>query len=133
MMKPDKLDPDKLPEVLTRFYGRIRKDPDLGPVFNDIVEDWDEHLLRLEDFWSSLMLSTGRYKGNPLAMHRLHVAAISPGMYDRWLLIWAQTTNEMLSPEIANVMQIKATRIAERLKSVMYEPTHGGYYQLSRS
>lgn len=126
MMTLDKLDPDRLPELLARFYDRIRNDSELGPVFTDIVEDWDEHLTRLEDFWSSLMLASGRYKGNPLAMHSLHAKMISPAMFDRWLSLWTKTTNEMLSPEIAKIMQIKAGRIATRLKSVMYEPTHGG-------
>jgi len=133
MTQPEELPPEKITELLSVFYARVRKDPELGPVFNGAVDDWDEHLARLEDFWSSLMLTTGRYKGNPLAMHALHVDAIKPAMFDRWLDIWTQTTNEMLPPSVANVMQIKAHRIAERLKSVMFEPTHGLQHRLMTS
>jgi hemoglobin len=125
-MKPaDDLPPQRIAELLSVFYGRIRKDPELGPIFNDIVEDWTEHLARLEDFWSSLMTASGRYKGNPLVMHKLHSDRISPPMFDRWLEIWTATTNEMLQPETAMIMQTKARRISARLIAVMYEPSHG--------
>tara|TARA_R110000787_G_C13412440_1_gene444302 strand:- start:943 stop:1380 length:438 start_codon:yes stop_codon:yes gene_type:complete len=122
------LDPNKLPEVLAVFYQRVRQDPELGPIFSRVIEDWDEHLARLEDFWSSLMLTTGRYKGNPLALHALHAHEITPVMFDRWLHLWIQTTTELLPVEVAQLMQIKAARIADRLKYVMYEPTHGGLH-----
>ena len=49
-----------LPALLDRFYARVRADAALGPVFNDAVEDWDRHLATLADFWSSVMLTTGR-------------------------------------------------------------------------
>lgn len=124
MKPPDELPPHRITELLAVFYGRVRKDPQLGPIFNDVVEDWTEHLARLEDFWSSLMLASGRYKGNPLVMHSLHSDRITPTMFDRWLEIWTATTNEMLPPEIAMIMQTKARRISARLKAVMYEPCH---------
>lgn len=125
MKHVDEFPPQRITELLSVFYGRVRKDPELGPVFDDIVEDWDEHLARLEDFWSSLMLASGRYKGNPLVMHTLHSDRITPNMFDRWLEIWTATTNELLSPEVAMIMQTKARRISSRLKAVMYEPCHG--------
>lgn len=125
MTHANDLDPEQITTLLSVFYGRVRKDPEIGPVFNRIVDDWDEHLTRLEDFWSSLMLASGRYKGNPLAMHALHSDLITPTMFDSWLAIWARTTDELLPPDIASIMQTKAHRIAERLKTVMYEPSHG--------
>ena len=30
--------------LVDRFYAKARRDPLIGPVFNDAVEDWDEHL-----------------------------------------------------------------------------------------
>ena len=30
---------------------------------------WPVHLAKMYDFWSSVMLTTGRYKGNPLGVH----------------------------------------------------------------
>jgi len=105
---------DQITPLLERFYERVRQDSELGPVF-EIVADWDEHIERLTDFWSSVMLTTGRYKGNPLAMHIMHAEKIRPEMFDRWLAIWKLTTEEVLPANIANEMQSKAARIASRL------------------
>lgn len=105
-----------LPALLERFYGRVREDAEIGPVFNAVVEDWTEHLERLAAFWSSVMLTTGRYKGNPMMKHLVHAERITPAMFQRWLGLWAQTTEEMLGPAGAAAMQAKAQRISESLQ-----------------
>lgn len=46
--------------VVDEFYGRVRRDPMLGPVFNGAIADWDEHLQKLAGFWSAVMLRSGR-------------------------------------------------------------------------
>ncbi|KQY28751.1 preprotein translocase subunit TatC [Caulobacter sp. Root1455] len=104
-----------LPALLERFYARVRQDAELGPVFNDAIGDWDHHLGVLTDFWSSVMLASGRYKGNPMQAHMRHGARIHPEMFERWLAIWTETTDEMVSPPVAADMQAKAARIAQSL------------------
>lgn len=121
-MPASDIDEAAIAELLAEFYARVRRDRHLGPVFEDIVADWDEHLERLEAFWSSLMLTSGRYKGNPIAMHVLHGARIRPFMFERWLEIWRQTTDERLAPAIAAQMQARAARIAERLSLALHGP-----------
>src|SRR5204863_807721 len=79
--------------LVDRFYGKARRDPIIGPVFNAAVEDWDGHLAKLHDFWSSVMLTTGRYKGNPMAAHMKQ--PIEPGFFDRWLDLWRETAAEV--------------------------------------
>lgn len=109
-----------LPALLARFYGRVREDEQLGPVFNDGVADWDHHLAVLSDFWSSVMLASGRYKGNPVQAHLKHAARISPEIFGRWLVIWNRTTDEMLSAPVAAAMQAKAARIAQSLDLALH-------------
>ena len=104
-----------LPALVRDFYARVRQDPELGPVFEDAVDDWDHHLATLVDFWSSVMLTSGRYKGNPMQVHMRHGARISSQMFQRWLALWTETTAEMVSPPVAAVMQAKAARIAQSL------------------
>jgi len=53
-----------MPAVLRAFYALVQSDELLGPIFNVAAHDWDEHLDRIGDYWSSVMLGTGRYKGN---------------------------------------------------------------------
>ncbi len=109
----------EIPLLVRSFYDRVRNDAMLGPLFNDAVHDWDEHLARIGDFWSSVMLSTGRYKGNPMAMHMLHARRITPEMFDRWLGLWVITTDELLPRHTASARQAKATRIAENIKAAV--------------
>lgn len=113
------LDEAILPALLARFYEKVRRDDELGPLFSDAVHDWTEHLQRLGDFWSSVMLTSGRYKGNPVAIHLMHAHRITPEMFERWLALWAQTTSEMLPAEVAGAMQAKARRIAETLANAV--------------
>ena len=61
----------EIASLVERFYAKVRLDPEIGPVFNDEVENWDAHLALLKDFWSTVLLTTGRYKGNPLFAHPL--------------------------------------------------------------
>ncbi|KQS76397.1 DUF1971 domain-containing protein [Rhizobium sp. Leaf383] len=110
---PVELTETDISRILALFYERVRADTQLGPVFA-VVGDWDEHMTRLSEFWSSMMLTTGRYKGNPLSMHLVHAKKFRPEMFGRWLEIWRQTTNELVAPEIAQAMQARATRIAAR-------------------
>lgn len=104
--------------ILNAFYVRVRADGQLGPVFA-AVQDWDEHMTRLTEFWSSLMLTTGRYKGNPLTMHLVHADKIRPEMFIRWLELWHQTAKEFVPADIADEMQVKAKRIAARFSRIV--------------
>ena len=106
--------------LVDRFYAKARRDPLIGPLFNEAVRDWDEHLRRLCDFWSSVMLTTGRYKGNPMAVHLRHRAAIRPAMFERWLQLWRETARETLSARGAAGVIDKADRIAESLQLGMF-------------
>ncbi|NUB16937.1 preprotein translocase, partial [Azospirillum brasilense] len=45
------------------FYGKVRADAALGPVFDRTITDWEPHLRTMEDFWSSVALLSGRYHG----------------------------------------------------------------------
>lgn len=113
--------------VVERFYDHVRADAALGPVFAAAVQDWNDHHARLADFWSSVMLTTGRYKGNPVALHLRHADALTPAAFARWLQLWAQTTDEMLPPEVARAMQAKAARIAESLQlAIQFRPVPHG-------
>jgi len=110
------IDEAQLETLIPAFYARVRDDALIGPVFDAAIDDWDEHLEKLVAFWSSVMLTSGRYKGNPMAAHLRQARSITPEMFDRWLALWAEVTDELLAPAAAAAMQGKAARIAESLK-----------------
>ncbi|PZR50253.1 MAG: preprotein translocase subunit TatC [Stutzerimonas stutzeri] len=116
MTRPPLIDEAALRPLIEHFYERVRADPLLGPVFGAAVHDWDDHHARLADFWSSVMLTTGRYKGNPVALHLIHADSMTADRFARWLALWRQTTDELLDPAAAAAMQAKAARIAESLQ-----------------
>ena len=107
--------------LVESFYGKARRDPVIGPVFDAAVADWDEHFAKLHDFWSSVMLTTGRYKGNPMAAH--FKQPIEPGFFDRWQALWRETAAELFAPAVAAQFIAKAERIGESLKlALFYRP-----------
>ncbi len=109
------IDEAALAALVDRFYAKVRADALIGPVFNSAIHDWPVHLAKLVDFWSSVMLTTGRYKGNPMQAHLKHRATITPAMFERWLHLWAETTHDLFAPDAASALQAKAKRIAESL------------------
>jgi hemoglobin len=117
----DSITEPAIADLVRRLYGKARRDPLIGPLFNEAVEDWDEHFEKLADFWSSVMLTTGRYHGNPMAAHLKH--KIEPAFFARWLQLWHETTGEVFGPEIAAQFGVKAERIAESLQlALFYRP-----------
>jgi hemoglobin len=102
------------------FYGRVRRDRELAPIFEGAIGDWPLHLDRLTAFWSSVMLGSGRYKGNPFAAHQRHAEELRPELFDRWLGIWRETTHDRFPADIAAIFQLKADRIAESLKAGLF-------------
>ena len=71
------------------------------------------------------MLTTGRYKGNPMAAHMK--LPIEPHFFERWLALWQETAGEVFAPEPAAAFRDKASRIAESLKlGLFYRPGRAG-------
>lgn len=114
-MTPPALTEDDLNRVVDAFYDRVRADAMLGPIFNNAIHDWPGHLVTLQAFWSSVMLTTGRYKGQPMVAHARHATDITPATFERWLMLWRETTDALLPADAAAAMQEKAARIAESL------------------
>ncbi len=108
------------------FYLRVRRDPSLGPVFAEAIaeEAWAAHLGKMCAFWSSVMLTSGRYKGNPVSTHR-EVAGIAPPLFGNWLDLFEATAAELFVPEVADRFVRAARRIAESLKlALFFRPDH---------
>lgn len=61
----------------------INEDAELGPVFNDAIANWPEHLDKPAAFRSSVILATGRCKGNPMSVHLKHKGRTTPELFQR--------------------------------------------------
>lgn len=104
--------------MVDRFYSRIREDELLGPVFNDVIGDhWPEHLAKLTDFWTSVLLASRRYKGNPMMAH-IAIPQMDHRHFSRWIALWRETTTEVFGPEISADLVRRAESMGERLIAV---------------
>ncbi|WP_353137490.1 group III truncated hemoglobin [Pseudopedobacter sp.] len=102
--------------LVNTFYDKIRKDDLLGAVFNAIIKDWNPHLEKMVQFWSTLLLYTRTYKGDPLPSHLpLKIEKIH---FDRWLFLFDQTIDELFTGEIAANAKKRAFSIARIMKAV---------------
>lgn len=102
--------------VVHGFYDKVRADPALGPIFNRVIAgDWDEHLAKMCDFWSSVLLMSGRFKGSPMSAH-LKVGDIRPTHFARWLHLFRQTVEELCPPDAAALFVAKSEMIAQSLQ-----------------
>lgn len=106
--------------VVHGFYGRVRTDEMLGPVFETAIgPDWSAHLSKLVDFWSSVLLRTDRYDGRPMRAH-LQLPGVTPAHFERWLLLFRGTANELCQPELAALFIRRAEMIAESFQLGMF-------------
>jgi hemoglobin len=108
------IDEPMIERLVRAFYARIRGDELLGPIFEARIQNWEPHLLRMCAFWSSVVLSTGVYRGQPMRMHLpLPVDAVH---FDRWLKIFEQTALELFDEAVAQYFIEPARRIATSIE-----------------
>ena len=87
-------------ETLVRcFYERVREDASLAPIFNARIVDWEPHLQRMCAFWSSVMLMSARYHGQPMRVHL--PLPIDARHFDRWLALFEASAREVCPPKAA--------------------------------
>ncbi|WP_246849256.1 group III truncated hemoglobin [Rubellimicrobium arenae] len=104
------LDEAMLDRLVRRFYGRVRQDEMLAPIFAEVIGDWEPHLRRMVEFWSSVALMTGRYHGRPMQKHL--PLPLDSGHFDRWLALFETTAREVCPPEGAAHVIAAAERVA---------------------
>jgi hemoglobin len=100
--------------LVDRFYDKVRADDELGPVFNAAIHDWTGHKQVLRDFWSSVVLRSGRYQGDPMGAHRA-LPPFPQQLFHSWLALWRETAHEVFEPPVAELFAGTAERVAQGL------------------
>jgi hemoglobin len=113
---------EDISRLVHSFYEKARKDPGLGPIFEEHVIDWDAHFVQMTDFWSGNLLGTSRFRGAPMPKH-LVIPDLNPQLFERWLQLFKQTADELGNPALAEQATGMANRIAGRLW-MGYQMTH---------
>lgn len=107
------IDDDMIRTLVDDFYVRVRVDPVIGPIFKSRIKEWEPHLKTMRDFWSSIMLMSGKYKGKPIMAHM--PLGLRPTHFARWLHLFEQAAKDVCPPHAAQLVIDRAHRIAHSL------------------
>lgn len=109
---------EQISQLVRQFYDRARQDDRLGPLFAAMVSDWEGHFLVVQDFWSHILLGTGRYKGSPFPPHTQ--MPIELDHFDRWLALFGQTAREVLPKEAAETAIARAEHMTKSFRMGLF-------------
>lgn len=109
------IDADYVSRFVDAFYGRIRADALLGPIFAERITDWDWHLDRMKRFWRSILHNSGEFSGNPMAKH-LVIDGLEERHFAHWLDLFYATLRELEgTAEATQTVGRRARMIADSL------------------
>ena len=118
--KHDILSETDVEVLVNTFYTKVRQDELLSDVFDPIVKDWEKHLKLMTDFWSTLLLYTRKYNGDPLPKHL--PLPVNKTHFDRWLLLFDATVDELFEGVVAENAKKRAASISRIMKAVKNIP-----------
>jgi len=112
MVKEDIQTLDDIKLLVDQFYGKIRENDLLGPIFDSVIKDkWPEHLDKMYRFWESILLANNTYNGRPFPPHAQLPVQLKH--FDQWKALWFETLDELYQGEVADMAKWRATKIAE--------------------
>lgn len=123
MPDPDFCTEEDVVRLVHTFYSKVRDDATLAPIFESRIADWDRHLAKMVDFWSSALRGTARYRGTPMPKH-VALPGLSAELFHRWLALFRETTSSLGNP----VLRERADDLAHRIAGSLwygYHSRHG--------
>ncbi|PRA97721.1 group III truncated hemoglobin [Microbacterium sp. MYb64] len=107
-------DRDDILVLVRTFYETAFQDPLIGRIFTDVARmDLDHHLPIMGDFWESVLFQAGGYHRNALALHSAVNAKhpLTAEHFDRWMLLWNTTVDDLHEGPVADAAKQQAERI----------------------
>lgn len=109
------VDAQFIDDLVEAFYGKIREDELLGPIFAEKIADWPPHLARMKAFWRSVLHNSGEFAGNPMLKH-LAIPGLDLTHFSRWLDLFYETLRELADNDAATkLVGARARMIADSL------------------
>ncbi len=115
----DSISEEQIGRLVDSFYADVWADPVLGPIFSSRIKERDAHLVKMKNFWSSVLLHTGRYKGRPMPAH-VKLSEVQEEDFGRWLRLFEKSVREVFSPDAVPLVMEKAQRIAQSFWLAMF-------------
>lgn len=115
MAEADNSDRARLRTLVHAFYGDLRQDAEIGPLFERAIgQDWQPHLDRMVEFWATLVLGSRSFTGDVFGRH-MAIPGLEPAMFARWQAAWKKHTEALFEPARAAELQRIAAGIARTL------------------
>jgi hemoglobin len=105
---------EALRNLLKHFYADVRQHRLLGPIFNDLIEDWPAHLELIARFWSTVTGGPSGYAGQMPARHL--PLGLKEEHFQAWLGLWKANCRIQLPEDCASEMNELAESVASRLR-----------------
>ncbi|HET8860295.1 group III truncated hemoglobin [Marivirga sp.] len=124
MPKKDITQREDIQLLVDSFYEKVLKDNTIGYIFTDVAKlNVPEHMPIMYDFWSSVLLGTSAYKGNPMDKHFAlnEKEPLQKKHFDRWLELWLETVDELFEGETAREAKTRASTIGTLMLFKMEE------------
>lgn len=97
--------------LVDTFYGKVRIDPLIGPIFNGVIRDkWPEHLEKMYRFWQTVLLDEHTYYGSPFPPHAQ--LPVEQKHFDAWLRLWHETVDTFFTGAVANEAKWRGDKMA---------------------
>ncbi len=97
--------------LVDTFYGKVREDQLLSPIFNGVIQDrWPQHLEKMYRFWQTVLLQEHTYHGSPFPPHAS--LPVDQLHFNTWLSIWHQTLDTLFEGEKANEAKWRGDKMA---------------------
>ena len=110
--KKDILTLEDCKTLVDNFYGKVRKDSLIGPIFDNIIQDrWPEHLEKMYRFWQTVLLADHTYFGSPFPPHA--ELPVEWTHFEKWLELFNQTIDEHFTGDKAQEARWRANKMAE--------------------
>ncbi len=121
----DRFAVERIERMVHAFYGKVRLDPELGPIFERRIDEWPRHLSRMVSFWRAVLRSEPTFstseRGAPPTLHR-RIEELSPAHFERWLTLFGEVADTTYEPKEAEVVKQAAGRIAASLSRHLRHP-----------
>src|SRR5690606_25713684 len=88
------VDAEYIERFVEEFYAGIREDAMLGPIFDERIRNWPEHLGRMKAFWRSVLHNSGEFSGNPMVKHMV-IPGLDITHFSRWLDLFYATLRNL--------------------------------------
>ena len=111
--------------LVETFYAKIRAHDQLGPIFNAIINDWEDHFELLTDFWETQLFIKRKYHGNPVRAHQEVDEKVGNKVtsehFGLWLNVWYATIDELFEGETSWIAKNRAQKMSTMLFMKIYE------------